>query len=527
MSIKGRFIYFIEYSWLFILLLFASIFYLSQRNIDLFFNSDMLFSVLMIKDLFFQHGHYKDWIIPGAHHFFPELFITSLIYCVVKNIYLYFLIMIWMLITSTYLAVKLIYHQFFSIKKTILFALMATSSLFLLTFSHYCSYSVAGIYPYATALVPFIHIGEFITGLFLLGMQINLINKDKLAYKDYILVAISAFIAFACSLSDLLFFVQFSSPIFCTYSLFLVAKKIKFSRYLLFSGLIIFSTIFGLLFMKYLIPNYSLESYLGYPGLTKISFSTVNAQSLALINQIKICSNYFLRVIYSIFYLSLIFILINKLFIKDINIINYIDKKLFLSLFIFLSIFFSIASQLFLVEPTQVAARYMLPIFYFPFLLFFFPLAYLSNKLLTSIIFNYLAGLFFIYVIASLLFFISKPGFKLHMSYYPEYVHCIDKALHGYGHNGVSQYWEANLITALSKENVEVLPAIDLSPYPCAASAAKFKKPFNFVILQLFTGGLSSRPLEKKLFYSRYGAPDKIVICDKRKILIYSKPMTF
>jgi hypothetical protein len=55
----------------------------------------------------------------------------------------------------------------------------------------------------------------------------------------------------------------------------------------------------------------------------------------------------------------------------------------------------------------------------------------------------------------------------------------------------------------------------------------KFKKPFNFVILELFISSLSSRPLEENLFYSRYGMPDKIVICDKRKILIYSKPLTF
>lgn len=519
MHSKSRLTYFIEYSGLFFLLLFASIFYLSQRNIDLFFNSDILFSVLMIKDLFFQHGHYKDWIIPGAHHFFPDLFIASLIYCIVKNIYLFFLIMIWTSIISIYIGVKLIYRQFFSVKNAIFFALMATSGLFLLAFSNYS--------PYNLVSVPFIHIGEFITGLFLLGMQINLINKDKLAYKDYILVAISVFIAFACSLSDLLFFVQFSSPIFCTYSLFLVAKKIKFSRYLLFSGLIIFPAILGLLFMKYLIPNYNMVSYLGYPGLKKISFSTINAQSLALINLIKIYSNYFVSVIFSIFYLSLIFILINKSFIKCINIINYIDKKLFLSLFILLSVFFSIVAQFCLVGKVYVAARYELPLFFFPFLLFFFPLAYLSNKLLTSTIFNYLAGLFFIYVIASLLVFISKPGFKLHMSYYPEYVHCIDKALHGYGHNGITQYWEANLITALSKENVEVVPVLNLTPFFWAVNATKFKKPFNFVILGLFTGGLSSRPLEKKLFYSRYGAPDKIVICDKRKILIYSKPLTF
>jgi hypothetical protein len=286
--------------------------------------------------------------------------------------------MIWISITSIYVAVKLIYCQFFSIKKAIFFALMATNSLFLLAFSHCYSYSIASIHPYAIAPVPFIHVGEFIAGLFLLGIQIDLINKDKFTYKDYILVAISAFIAFACSLSDLLFFVQFASPIFVSYSFFFLTRKIKFSRYLLLSGLIIFPAILGLLFMKYLVPNYMLSNYLSNPSLKKISFSTINLQLSALINLLKVCSNYFVRVIFSIFYLSLIFIVVDKLFVSGKkNIRNNIDKKLFLSLFVLLSVFFSIASQFCLAANGYIASRYMLPLFYFPFLLFFF-FGYLS-----------------------------------------------------------------------------------------------------------------------------------------------------
>lgn len=524
---KSKLIYFIEYSWLFILLLFASVVYLNQGGIELFFNSDILASVLIIKDLFFQHGHYKNWMVPAAHHFFPELFIASLIYCVVKNIYLFFLIMVWTSIISIYIGVKLIYRQFFSVKNAIFFALMATSGFFLLVFHYYRASSIPNINPYAIAQVPFVHVGEFIAGLFFLGMQINLINKDKLTYKEYILLAISAFIAFACSLSDLLFFVQFASPIFISYSFFVLTRKIKFYRYLLLSSLIILPAILGVFSAKYLIPNYMLIGYLTNPSLIKVSFSTINIQLLEFIQLIKLNISYLIGIILGIFYFSLIFILTNQFFFNDKkNIKDHIDKKLFLILFVFLSTFFSIVSQFCLAGKNYVSLRYMLPLFYFPILFFFFLIPYLNNKLLTSKKSNYLTGLFFIYIIVGLLVFINKPAFKLHMSYYPQYVRCIDKALRGYGHNGIAQYWEANLITALSKEDIEVVPVLNLTPFVWFIKKTKFEKPFNFVILELFINRLPFPSLEKALVYPRYGMPDKVVVCGKRKILIYSKTFT-
>ncbi len=517
MQSKSRLIYFIEYSGLFILLLFASAVYLDQGIIDLFFNSDELTSVLFFKDLFFDHGHYEDLIIPTVPHFFPDVFILAPIYYVVKNIYLYFLIVIWISIISIYVAVKLIYRQFFSVKKAIIFALIASGSLFLL--------ALHNLQPYNFVLISFWHVGEFIAGLFLIGMQINLISKEKLTYNNNICYFLSAFIAFSCSLSDLLFFIQFAIPIFISYSFFFLIRRIKFYRYLLLSSLVIFPAILGVFLTKHLMPNYTLPAYLGYPSLIKVSFSTINIQFLALIQLVKSNVNYLIGIVLGIFYLGLIFILTKQLFFKDKeNIKNCSDKKLFLSLFIFLSVFFSIASQFYLVGAIYVATRYMLPLFFFPFLLFFFLVNYLNNKLLTSRIVNYLAGLFFIYIIASLLVFISKPGLKIHMSYYPQYIHCIDKALRGYGHVGIGQYWDAHPVSVFSKEKLEISPVIaNLSPFVWAINTTKFKKPFNFIVLDMFDNPFH---LDQDLIYRRYGKPDKLVICDKRKILIYSKNFT-
>ncbi len=517
MKIKDKLIYFIEYSWLFILLLFASLVYTNQKMISLFFNSDGVASVLLFKDLLIEHGHYKDWAIPSVTHFFPGMPIFALVLLTVKNIYLYFLTVIWVTIIAMYFAIKLIYSQYFPTRKSTFCALMVTTGMFLLAFT--------GRPPYNILLLAFYHVEEFIAGLFLLGIQINLVNRDKLTYKDYILVALSTLIAFGCSLSDLLFFVQFASPIFFTYSLFFLTKRISFFRYLLFSSPIILSSIAGLFTLECFIANYSLSNYLSHPSLAKISFSTISAQSIVLLKTFKTSSNYFVRVIYSIFYSTLILTIGARIFTKNKeNIKNSIKKMSFLILFIFLSIFFTIGSIFCLTDVNYVIDRYMFPLFYFPFLFFFIPIAYLNSKLLNSKIFLYFTAAVFLYTIITLLAYTNRSNFKIHMSYYPQYVRCIDKSLRGYGHNGIAQYWDANLITALSLENVKVVPVINsLYTFPWLININKFKDPVNFIIIDMPDKDYNPFILDENLVYSLYGTPTKIVICKKKKILIYSR----
>jgi hypothetical protein len=257
--------------------------------------------------------------------------------------------------------------------------------------------------PYNLALLSFCHIGEFIVGLFFIGMQLNLINKDKFSCKSYILCCFIVIIVFACSLSDLLFVIQFAVPIFITYSFFYLKKDIKLSSYSLLSSIVIFPAISGALLTKYLVPKNVLLDYLSHPSLMKLSFGTLNLQLMALIHEIKNSSNYLIRIIFSIFYLNLIFILGTNLFISHReNIKNSIDKKIFLCAFIFLSVFISVSSQFFLATPVYVLNRYLEPLFFFP-ILFLFPILFFNNKLLASKIFINLVTLLFLCIIVNII----------------------------------------------------------------------------------------------------------------------------
>ena len=216
MSSKSKLIYWIEFLWLLSILTLATLVYLHQDLIGLFFNSDHVMFPSFFNDIFFNHGHYKDWVISPAPHFFPDMLLFPPFFFLINNIYFQFLIAIWLMIIMTYIALKFIYYQFFSKNTSTVFTLAALGSLFIL--------ALQNISPYVLALLPAVHIGEFLIGLILIGLQLKILNTNKLNIKKYILGGISALITFFASLSDLLFVEQFAVPIFLAYS-FLFLKK--------------------------------------------------------------------------------------------------------------------------------------------------------------------------------------------------------------------------------------------------------------------------------------------------------------
>lgn len=515
MVAKSKIIYFIEFFWLLSLLILACMVYLNHELVGTFFNSDWVMFPRFIQDIFLGHGHYRDWVISPAPHFFPDMFIFTPFFLLIKSIYLQFLISILIMIILTYLAVKLIYSQFFSVKQTIIFSMAATSSLFILALKLF--------YPYVLALVPAVHVGEFIVGLFLIGIQIKMINKEKLDFISYILCGISGVTAFAAGASDLLFVIQFSGPIFLAYSFLFIKRYMKFYKVLLLASLAIFPAMLGICLTKFLVPKNILLSYLGHPSITKISFSNLGIQLESLTNIFK-SINSLIKILFFIFYTNVTFFMAVILF----NRINkkhkfYLDKKIiFLNLFISFSTLCSLLSAILLANSYQsnVTDRYIISVYFFPFLFFFFILYYFNNYVLVSKIFTYLVFFIFLYILLGIYKLYQKPGFKLHSDYYPQDVRCIDEALHKYGHHGIAQFWDANVITTLSKENVQIVPVNpDLTPFYWAINKNNFNNKISFIVVD--SSGVII--LNKNLIYAIYGVPEKEIVCFNRKILIYNK----
>lgn len=512
MTSKSKLIYFIEIPWLLLLLIFASMVYLNQEFINFFFNADILGFFNFFQDIFLNHVHYRDWSLSPAPHFFPDMLIFFPFLFLTKNVYYQFLIALWIMIIFTYLAVKLIYYQFFPKEKSVIFALAATSSFFLL--------ALKGFSPYILALVPAVHVGEFIVGIFFISIQVKILNQKKNSFNSYVLYGISFILAFSSGLSDLLFIPQFACATLLAYTFLFLKKKISLRQWIIFANLTIVPAILGGFLSEHLVPNPALFDYLNHPSIKKINFNTIISQLSAIINIFKNI-NYAILFYFIIFYLSIFIILYIISFKKFINkfFILFEISHFFIFSFIIFSVTLSFLAIFFLSDVNYVLDRYVMPFYFFSFLLFFIPLCSINNCNIISRIATFTVASLFVVVILSIFMLTNKPGFILKKNYYPENMRCIDHALRDQGHNGIAQYWTARPYSMLSKEGLninQVLP--NLSPFLRSANIKNYNEVYSFAIIDIFSNWI----LDQSLIESINGKPKKIVMCGDKKILIYA-----
>ncbi|WP_342146828.1 hypothetical protein [Rickettsiella endosymbiont of Aleochara curtula] len=510
MSSKSKLFYFIEIFWLLLLLTFASMVYLNQEFVNFFFNADILGFFNFFQDMFLNHVHYGDWSLSPAPHFFPDMLIFFPFLFLTKNIYYQFLITLWLMVIFTYFAVKFIYSQFFTKEKSVIFALAATSSFFLL--------ALKGLSPYILALVPAVHVGEFIIGILFIGIQVKILNQEEISFNTYALLGISVVLSFSSSLSDLLFIPQFACSSCLAYTFLFLKNKLKFKQWIVFSNLAILPAIFGGFISKYLVPHAILFKYLNHPSIRKITLNTIIYQLHAVINIFKNI-NYVMSLFFIIFYINIFVILYAMTFkkVKEKYFFNFKKSHIFIISFIFFSIFSSVISIFPLCGVNYVLDRYIMPFYFFSFLLFFIPISSINNyNLISKISTTIVLGIFFWFFVSVFIVY-NKQGFKLKGNYYPEDIRCIDNALRGQGRNGVAQYWTARPLSMLSKESLnvnQVLP--NLSPFLQSANI-KNKNFYSFAIIDTF----STWVLDQSLIESINGKPKKIIMCGDKKLLIY------
>ncbi|MDQ8039822.1 MAG: hypothetical protein REH83_05380 [Rickettsiella sp.] len=512
---QSKLIYYIEIFWLSSLIIFASLIYLNQEYIGLFFNSDHLMFPAVFQDLFLNQGHFKDWSLSPAPHFFPDILIFLPAFFLTKDIFYQFLITLCLQLVFLYLSVKYFYSQFFPKKITIIFALASVSIFYLLTFKKPASLLLA-----AGPLIPAGHMGEFIVGIFVVSMQLKIITNDNFKLKNNFLLFGTALI-FLCSLSDWLFFIQFALAILFTYLFLYINRIIKFKIVRHYAILPCVASITGVLLTKYTVPTDILLKYLSHPSLKKISLVTIHNQFSTLINLFKSDMNWFTSVQSILFYSGVfaLFCICNKRN-KENSILTM--KLLFLSNFILFSVVFTIFFIFLLAQEAYVQDRYMYTIFYFPILIFFYFYALIIKKKLNNFLI-FLAILVMLCLIFNILFSVNSPRFKIKTNYYPEYISCIDRALHGKKYSGIAYYSDANVISMLSKEKLQVVSVLsNLEEFPYAINRKKYKKSYTFAVVDVNPPVLSWK-LDRELIEHINGKPEKKLICGNKEILIYKE----
>jgi hypothetical protein len=496
-----------------LLLIFVTLIYFNQGIISFFFNSDTLLLPSLLKDLFLHISYYKDWSLSPAPHFFPDIFLYAIIFFVTKNIYFQFLINLYLQLLFLYVAIKYIYRLFFDQEKAVIFAFAAVCLVFLL--------AIYGKPPFGNMVVPTAHIGEFIIGIYLLGVQLKNIAENRLEIKKH-LVILTSTLSFLAGLSDLLFVPQFATAFLLSYLLFFITGSIKF-RKIFYNGVFPFcAAIAGAYLTKYAVPTNILFKYLGQPTLEKISLATLHQQFSSFVAMLQTDMRGILCPIYILFYGLLFFVIVYCLIDKKNNRVH--KELFFFSIFVFFSAFLSIVAVFCLAGENYVAQKYIYPIYFIP-VLSFFCLQNITNRFpVIGKLMLGLAGLLILLLPWNIQLLITKPGFKIKYEYYPEYMACIDHSLKGYGHTGIAGYWEANLITILSKTNVQVVPVQpkNFSIFPWMLNLKKFSNSYSFAIIDVTTPFID-RELDQNMIEAFNGKPRKTIVCAAKKLLIYDE----
>ena len=500
-------LYFVEYTWLLILLILVSLYYLSQSNIISVFNSDVILLPSLFKDLLVNNNHYRDWFLSPAPHLFPDAFLFFFIVLLTKNIYFEFLIFKWIRIVLIYCIVKYLYRHFFTRKMAIAFSLLVTSLLVILSLREFLAYN--------TFLIPSAHESEFIIGLLLLTITINLVHNTKANGNFKVLCSIFVILIFACSASDLLFIVQFSIPLTLAFIILYVKKRIELKELVTLSSLCLIPTMLGNFLSNYMVPHQVLFNYLDNPSIKNISVKTIIFQLLELIKVFKSIFIHLPWYIFILFYSSIISIFLIGI-LKNVHKNNINQKTFFLSTFICSCIVTNILALLMLIH--GVADRYLLPLYYFPCLLFFLPLSIFETKLILKKIFTAIFLITLLYCLIKITPAFFKQNLQPKFSYYPTEISCIDRVLPANAH-GIAEYWDANVLSLLSKKNITVVPvSVFLEPTYWEINSTILAKPSNFVILSHINPIFDLIP---NIVYATYGAPEKISQCGNKQILIY------
>src|SRR5436190_2304784 len=367
-------IYLLEVCILVIILFAVSTSYLSQKIISAFYNADMLYLPMLFRDLFYNGGNYVDWSLTPAPYFFPDWLIFFIAFSLTKKVYFQFLINAGLNVLLLYLATRLIYLEFFSKIKAILFSLASISIFLFLAISSNLQYFQGFIYQ--ALFLPNIHVGIFTIGIFYLWLELKLLVNHEINKSSYYLF-FAVVISFAAGLSDLLYIVQFTAPVFMVYVLFFLKGKINLEKVLKFSILpLIFSGLGGCL-IKHVVHRSTLWAYLKLVSSSNFSLQSLKDDfTLYIFHFIKTISP-LIGIIFFIFYISIISVFLYFFFSKKNRdkVLNINSNVIFICcFFIFRLVINILATGL-----ENSGVRYIYPFFYYT-ILFFFYIGSLFNR---------------------------------------------------------------------------------------------------------------------------------------------------
>jgi hypothetical protein len=504
-------------------------------NLDVLFNSDHLSPIAIYQDLFFKHGHLKDWTFSADSFFFPDMLVFLIGAFFVKKLPLAVLLSDGIFLLFYYILLVAVGKLIAGKKNKNFFKISGLLSLMM-----------AGTYFASQDLLTPVFLNHFAANIVIYLLNIFLIlkilrtEKNNSATYYFCLLAILCFLT---SFSDPLFFVIFFSVFlglltvgFCS----VFPRKERLTHFIIAITVLIFGLLGFLANVQdwfQLNVSFDIQAEaLHHSWRDWINNFLLNPQRYSTFHQV-----------FAIFYshnpiiclLLLAFLIVGtRLFFKSIlGRVDFEKQKYSLLIIISLTfcIYISLVAGLFLDPGLLLGAQglllrhyqtmIILPIF-LGIPIFLSQSHYKGICLFVNQYFLHIVGL----ILATMLILApvrSFTTFKGMVNYYPPITACLDNYLDKGelgSANGVTGYWEAHVNNVLSHSPNQLnLVAVtgDLEPYDWISTTADYKnKQFSFFLLK--DGSFSPTAVQ-----TVYGRPDKTLMCPaikNYKIYVYNKP---
>jgi len=476
---------------------------LAHSKLEFFFDSDMLYLHRLFMDVFFFKHNFLSWNLTPAPYFFPDMLMFFILealsgHCVFFAIigYSVFQYLLLLFLSQRIASIVLKSNQAFPLICSVLLLTL----IFLVIPAHDC---------YRFAIRATYHFGGIINGLLLI---VFILYSLQNAEPRKLVLAIGALV-FLSSASDPLFIMQFAFPAILLMLILRPLLLVNSLGLLLLAGLVCGSVVRHY-FSKGVDIQYLYFDPLHFYMRLKFMANT----SLPLLLQ----RHPWLGGATLGFYVVLIIQLIFQRCRNQLNLLR---------LFIILSVLTTLLSVSLVETNGSVFQRYMLNFYFFPLIFSWLPF----SSILVRINMLKITQVIFIFSIGAGIYLTIAPFKKLHWEYYPPVTKCIDDGVSHYNqaHNeniqyGIASYWQAGVITSLSKENLRVV-GVDhfLTARSWINNPEMLKKKYDFAVIALPGNPIQTAPkniLSVFLIEKINGKPVATFQCNNEAVvMIYGK----
>lgn len=457
-----RFIYFsgIATSLFLLVSLFSN---LTGYGIRIFFCSDTLYFPSIYKDLFIDHYSLKGWHLNPSPNFFPDMIVYFLLMLCSGNFilssFLFSLIQYFVILFLIHLVFKtfvpgpsLLYESISMLLMTMFILVYTYSKDFMFTF-----YIVSNGY----------HTGAFVMALICLLLTIRYLKVPK--KQTFFLLF---FICSLSILSDRLFIILFSIPVLSVL-VFLVKKQFRkeivkilaINLFSIFTGLGLFHVLNSSGYIFFDLPHRIMDF-----NNIRSSWNILTRQMWEYLTGAN-CKSLIIIISLLSFTGTIILLISNLKKEKSYSYLTF--YLLFCVVFIPVVFFMPVVNGNYTGYDTL---RYNIYVFYLALINTGIILVQLSQRVKKqgrfSVMAASLVSLLIIFTLITAFVSLSPKGIKDYFNYYPNVVKCVDDAAQKEDlEYGVSNYWDAKLVTMFSKQGVRVLPVYDnLEPYDHVAN---------------------------------------------------------